>query len=36
MTLTLNAKNVLDYYYTEIMGNLAPNRQLSIQAEILL
>jgi hypothetical protein len=32
----LNAKNVLDYYYTEIMGNLAPNRQLSIQAEILL
>ncbi len=36
MTITLNAKNVLDYYYTEIMGNLAPNRQLSIQAEILL
>ena len=36
MTMTLNAKNVLDYYYTEIMGNLAPNRQLSIQAEILL
>ena len=36
MTLTLNAKNVLDYYYTEIMGNLAPNRQLSLQAEIVL
>ena len=36
MTLALNAKNVLDYYYTEIMGNLSPNRQLSIQAEILL
>jgi iron complex outermembrane receptor protein len=36
MTMTFNAKNVFDYYYTEIMGNLAPNRQLSIQAEILL
>ena len=36
LTLTFNAKNVFDYYYTEIMGNLAPNRQLSIQGEILL
>ncbi len=36
LTLTLNAKNVFDYYYSEIMGNLAPNRQLSIQGEILL
>lgn len=35
-TLTLNAKNIFDYYYSEIMGNLAPNRQLSIQGEILL
>ena len=36
MTLTFNAKNIFDYYYTEIMGNLAPNRQLSIQGEVLL
>ncbi|MGA1249248.1 MAG: hypothetical protein ACO3YM_02000, partial [Candidatus Kapaibacteriota bacterium] len=36
LTLTFNAKNVFDYYYTEIIGNLAPNRQLSIQGEILL
>jgi hypothetical protein len=35
ISVTLNAKNIFDYYYTEIMGNLAPIRQLSIQAEYI-
>ncbi|MBS1560488.1 MAG: TonB-dependent receptor [Bacteroidetes bacterium] len=32
--LTLNAKNLLDYYYTEIIANLAPTRSIVLQAEI--
>jgi len=32
--LTLNAKNVFDYYYTEIIANLAPTRSIVLQAEI--
>jgi len=34
--LTLNAKNLLDYYYTEIIANLAPTRSVVLQAEIKL
>ncbi|MES2764490.1 MAG: TonB-dependent receptor [Bacteroidota bacterium] len=31
ISLTLNAKNLLDYYYTEVIGNLAPTRSFSLQ-----
>ncbi len=31
--LTLNCKNIFDYYYTEILGNLAPTRFIGLQAE---
>lgn len=33
LTLTLNARNLLDYYYTEMSGNLAPTRYISLQAD---
>jgi iron complex outermembrane receptor protein len=31
ISLTLNGRNLLDYYYTEVMGNLAPTRSFSLQ-----
>jgi iron complex outermembrane receptor protein len=31
MALTVNVRNVLDYYYTEVPGNLAPPRQFGVQ-----
>jgi iron complex outermembrane receptor protein len=31
ISLTLNARNLLDYYYTEVIGNLAPTRSFSLQ-----
>ena len=31
--LSLNAKNLLDYYYTEMVGNLGMTRQLSMQID---
>jgi iron complex outermembrane receptor protein len=31
--LTLNANNILDYYYTEMVGNLARTRFLSLQID---
>ncbi len=30
-SLTLNVRNLLDYYYTEMIGNLAPTRNVSLQ-----
>lgn len=34
VTMTLNCKNLLDYYYVEIMGNLAPIRSITLQIEV--
>lgn len=31
LTLTFNVRNLLDYYYTEVPGNLAPVRQFVVQ-----
>lgn len=31
--LSLNAKNLLDYYYTEMVGNLGMTRQISMQID---
>ena len=31
LTFTLNVKNLLNYYYTEIVGNLGMTRQISLQ-----
>jgi iron complex outermembrane receptor protein len=31
ITVSLNAKNLLDYYYVEMVGNLAPTRYISLQ-----
>lgn len=36
VTLTLNGRNLLDYYYVEIMGNLAPTRNVTLQVEAQL
>jgi outer membrane cobalamin receptor len=36
MRFTLNARNIFDYYYVEVPGNLAPTRSLSLQADISL
>jgi outer membrane receptor for ferrienterochelin and colicins len=33
---TFNINNALDYYYVEILGNLAPTRSLSLQIEAVL
>ena len=33
LKFTLNAKNLLDYYYTEMVGNLAPTRHISLQVD---
>lgn len=33
VTLTLNAKNLLDYYYVKMVGNLAPTRFIGLQLE---
>jgi outer membrane receptor protein involved in Fe transport len=32
--LTLNVRNLLDYYYTEIIGNLAPTRHITVQVDM--
>jgi iron complex outermembrane receptor protein len=34
--LTLNVRNALDYYYTEIIGNLAPTRNITLQLDVKL
>ncbi|MCU0425023.1 MAG: TonB-dependent receptor [Candidatus Kapabacteria bacterium] len=34
--LTLNVRNLLDYYYTEIIGNLAPTRHITLQVDMKL
>jgi iron complex outermembrane receptor protein len=34
--LTLNARNLLDYYYVEIIGNLAPTRHFTLQVDMKL
>ncbi|MCK5741519.1 MAG: TonB-dependent receptor [Chlorobi bacterium] len=34
LTLTLNVKNLLDYYYIEMVGNLAPVRSVSLQVDM--
>ncbi len=34
LRITLNARNLLDYYYVEIPGNLAATRSLSIQLDV--
>jgi len=31
--LTLNANNIFDYYYTEMVGNIAPTRLISLQID---
>jgi outer membrane receptor for ferrienterochelin and colicins len=36
VVLTLNVRNALDYYYTEIMGNLAPTRSIALQVDLKL
>jgi hypothetical protein len=36
MKLIVNAKNILNYYYVEVIGNLAPIRQFSLQCEVNL
>jgi outer membrane receptor protein involved in Fe transport len=33
LSVTLNARNLLNYYYVEILGNLAPIRNISLQVE---
>jgi len=33
LRFTLNAKNLLDYYYLEMVGNLAPTRYISLQID---
>ncbi len=33
ITFTLNAYNLLDYYYTEMVGNLGPTRYISLQID---
>ncbi len=33
LTFTINAKNLLNHYYLEMVGNLAPFRNISLQAE---
>lgn len=33
MKISINAKNLLNYYYTEMPGNLAPSRYISLQIE---
>lgn len=33
MKISINAKNLLNYYYTEMPGNLAPTRYISLQIE---
>ena len=33
LRLILSARNVLDYYYTEMVGNLAPTRMIMLQLE---
>jgi outer membrane receptor for ferrienterochelin and colicins len=33
LRFTLNAKNLLDYYYLEMVGNLAPSRYISLQID---
>ena len=33
LTITINAKNLLNYYYLEMVGNLAPFRSISLQVE---
>ncbi|MBI5326179.1 MAG: TonB-dependent receptor [Ignavibacteriae bacterium] len=35
LTVTLNAKNLLNYYYIEMVGNLAPVRNFSLQVEAM-
>lgn len=34
--LTLNGRNIFDYYYVEVPGNLAPTRSVVFQADISL
>jgi iron complex outermembrane receptor protein len=36
MLLTLNVRNALDYYYNEIIGNLAPTRNITLQVDVKL
>ena len=36
MMITLNVRNLLDYYYTEIIGNLAPTRHITVQVDMKL
>lgn len=33
ISLTINLKNLLDYYYTEVVGNLGPTRFIGLQLE---
>jgi hypothetical protein len=34
--LTLNVRNALDYYYNEIIANLAPTRHITLQVDMKL
>lgn len=34
LKITLNSKNLLDYYYVEYPGNLAPTRSVTLQATV--
>jgi outer membrane receptor for ferrienterochelin and colicins len=34
LLLTLNVRNLLDYYYNEIIGNLAPTRHITLQVDM--
>jgi outer membrane receptor for ferrienterochelin and colicins len=34
LTFTLNVKNLLNYYYLDMVGNLAPFRNISLQVDI--
>jgi outer membrane receptor protein involved in Fe transport len=36
LRLTLNGRNIFDYYYVEVPGNLAPTRSVVLQADISL
>lgn len=36
MMLTLNVRNALDYYYNEIIANLAPTRHITLQLDMKL
>ena len=36
MVLTLNVRNALDYYYNEIIANLAPTRHITLQVDMKL